>query len=347
MTHARILSACLLLSLCISACSKQDSNTYIPDKKDQLSKRIDLTSAQRPIVIHGQSIAALEGAPSIDETILQDFQNYIADRKGAKGAFLDLRKQLKLRPDQMLLFGVRSKVQKDTPFVDLSNTDLFSRANTLAIEHLALFKRSSVPEKDPYETTAAYQQRVRTEQQRTQKLTAKSNVDLGRIEDALNFSSRGLELPDSFDALSRIDYDADQALLTVQTSIPQIRAVELERYDPEAQFQLFSFQVNASAEQAKDIIRIFDARGLAPVYIAFVLDYQPNGIQINRIVLMEYLGIEQEFKLLAQLMPKQIKVQTLNTRLDVLHEQSIALQHLIPFQFGLSARTAQLKHGEI
>ena len=107
MIHGRILTTCLLLPLCISACSKQDSKLYISDKEDQLSKRIDVNAHSRPVVIAGQKITALHLDKTSDESFLQDFQNYIVDTKGAKAIFLALRQQLKLRPDQILFFGVR------------------------------------------------------------------------------------------------------------------------------------------------------------------------------------------------------------------------------------------------
>lgn len=335
MIHGRILTTCLLLPLCISACSKQDSKLYIPDKEDQLSKRIDLTAHPRPVVIAGQKITALHLDKMSDEIFLQDFQNYIVDTKGAKKSFLALRQQLKLRPDQILLFGVRKKDSIGIPIVDLTNPDLFSRANSLAIQHLALLKRSSIPEKDPYETTDTYQQRIKAKQQQTEKLTAKANIDLGRIEDALNFSNRWIEIPDYFDQLNRIDYDADQALLTIQTTAPVIHEDDLRMASEDALIRLKRFQVKASAEQAKSLISAWDNREQTSVYMAFVLDYQPEGLVIDRIVLMEYLGMDQQFRVIEQLKPQQIYVEDVRPDLTLVQQQVIPLQQIRPFQFGM------------
>ncbi|WP_436860993.1 hypothetical protein [Acinetobacter haemolyticus] len=337
MIHGRILTTCLLLPLCISACSKQDSKLYIPDKEDQLSQRIDPMANPRPVVIAGQKITTLYLDKTSDESFLRDFQNYIVDTKGAKKTFLALRQQLRLRPDQLLLFGVRKKDHTEIPIVDLTSPDLFSRANSLAIQHLALLKASSIPDKDPYETTDTYQQRIKAKQQQTEKLTAKANIDLGRIEDALNFSNRWIEIPDYFDQLNRIDYDADQALLTIQTTAPVVHEDDLRMVSEDALIRLVRFQVKASAEQAKSLISVWDSRAQASVYMAFVLDYQPQGLAISRVVLMEYLGMDQQFRVIEQLKPQQIYVQKVRPDLTLVQQQVIPLQQIIPFQFGISS----------
>lgn len=105
----------------------------------------------------------------------------------------------------------------------------------------------------------------------------------------------------------------------------------------DALIRLVRFQVKASAEQAKSLISVWDSRAQASVYMAFVLDYQPQGLAISRVVLMEYLGMDQQFRVIEQLKPQQIYVQKVRPDLTLVQQQVIPLQQIIPFQFGISS----------
>ena len=310
MTHVRILTVCLLLPLCISACSKQDSKLYIPDKKYQLSKRIEINTEKRPMVISGQSIPALVAGQQIDESEIISFQEYIANAEGQKNQFRQLRQQLKLRQDQILLLGLRGR---GAPVVNLADTQMFSDVNTLVINHLRLLKRAQPT------------------------LTTKLNIDLGRIEDALNLNYQPVNIPTYFDRLNRVAYDTEQGVLTIQTTAPVVHENDLSSQPEDERIQVLRFQGQTSAEQAQNLLDLWQGRVEKPVYLAFVLDYQPQGISIDRIILLDEKGYDSGYSIISQMKPKQIQMQEISPDLNLLHEQSIALHMLIPFRFGFTS----------
>lgn len=334
MTYVRILTACLLLPLCISACSQQNETLYIPDKKDQLSKRIEVVAVKRPVVILGQSVPTYgTGEDIANQDIIEDFQEYIANTNGKKSQFLKLRQELKLSPNQILLFGLR---QSGSEIFTLADTELFDYGNILAVDHLRLLKSGTSLEKDPYETTAAYEQRVQTAQQKIKQQTAHLNIDLGLIEDALNFIHKAITIPSSFDSLNYVAYDADQQLLSIQTTVPFVDPKQsLNERDS---FSVIHFQGPASAERAKSLIELWERdRTENPVYITFVLDYQPQGMSINRIVLLEKARDHSGYSIITEMKPKQIQIQKVDKDLKILQDQIIPLHTVIPYRFGFQS----------
>lgn len=259
MAHAPILAACLMVPLCVTACSKNDNRIYIPAEADGLSERIPIQSQPAvPVLVTAEQLQPLAPSDDIDDGALDSFHQQLTDKE-QQADWQALRQQLKLKPDQMLWLGSqRRRLKEDFNLVDLRTADAYPYANQLMIHYFRRLKYPiSIEAQGELETTTAYQQRLAAAKQKHQQLTEKLKVDLSHLELALNAT----HVPVCFnaedqDAYNAIEYDADQEVLSLRSSVPYVteKAVLAQAYSPNfdgQQVEVLKVQLHYPLEHAK------------------------------------------------------------------------------------------------
>ncbi|MBP8005894.1 MAG: hypothetical protein KAZ18_03240 [Acinetobacter sp.] len=258
MAQASIWVACLMVPLCVTACSKKDNHVYIPDEAEALSERVQTQSNPVPVLVTAEQLQPLAPTDEVDDGALESFHQQLTNKE-QQADWQALRQQLKLKPDQILWLGSqRRRFNEDFNLADLRKADAYPYANQLMIHYFRRLKHPiSIDAQGELETTAAYQQRLAAAQQKHQQLTGKLKVDLSHLELALNAT----HVPVCFnaedqDAYNAIEYDADQEMLSLRSSVPYVteKAVLAQAYNPNfdgQQVEVLKVQLHYPLEQAK------------------------------------------------------------------------------------------------
>lgn len=258
MAHAPIWVACLMVPLCVTACSKKDNHVYIPDEAEALSERIQTQSNPVPVLVTAEQLQPLAPTDEVDDGALESFHQQLTDKQ-QQADWQALRQQLKLKPDQIVWLGSqRRRLKEDFNPVDLRKAEAHPQANQLMINYFRRLKSPNLIEaQGELETTAAYQQRLDAAQQQHQQLMGKLKVDLSHLELALNV----LHAPvcfnaDDQDAYNAIEYDADNETLSLRTSIPYVTEKEVlaQAYNPNfdgQQVEVLKVELHYPLAQAK------------------------------------------------------------------------------------------------
>src|SRR3990167_5915816 len=225
MAHAPIWVACLMVPLCVTACSKKDNHVYIPDEAEALSERIQIQSNPVPVLVTAEQLKPLTPSEAVDEGALESFHQQLTDKQ-QQADWQTFRQQLKLKPDQIVWLGSqRRRFKEDFNPVDLRQTDAYPQANQLMINY---FRRLKSPN----------------------SIEAQLELALNVLHAPVCFNA------DDQDAYNAIEYDADHETLSLRTSIPYVTEKEVlaQAYNPNfdgQQVEVLKVELHYPLAQAK------------------------------------------------------------------------------------------------
>ena len=328
------LFVCVLGSFLLIGCGNKNASTEVlrPDENAALSQR--LAPTHRPVLVEAKAIQPFLNQQQLPESDVSGFRDYLHGQSGNRSALLQFREKLQLKPNQILVLGIEKPNQE--LLLEFLNNDLFASANDLVINHARMLKTPVAGEsKGEFETTEQYQQRIQAEQGTLKKATAHLNVELGRLEDALNY----LAYPIAINVLSpstedSAQYDADRQVMHIQASSTNAAGY----YD--STVSKLNLVFSASAKDAEIILgNLRDERDKRN-YLGFILSMQQGQLVLEQAILYQHNNNDDRYLRLATINPSQLYLTTRPLNADESNkalnsEQPYPLQQKLPFQFGL------------
>ncbi|KKW79931.1 hypothetical protein AAV96_06635 [Acinetobacter sp. AG1] len=328
------LFVCVLGSFLLIGCGNKNASTEVlrPDENAALSQR--LAPTHRPVLVEAKAIQPFLNQQQLPESDVSGFRDYLHGQSGNRSGLLQFREKLQLKPNQILLLGIEKPNQE--LLLEFLNNDLFASANDLVINHARMLKTPVAGEsKGEFETTEQYQQRIQTEQGTLKKATAHLNVELGRLEDALNYLAYPIAInvlsPSSEDSAQ---YDADRQVMHIQASSTNAAGY----YD--STVSKLNLVFGASAKDAEIILgNLRDERDKRN-YLGFILSMQQGQLVLEQAILYQHNNDDDRYLRLATINPSQLYLTTHPLNADESNkalnsEQPYPLKQKLPFQFGL------------
>ena len=327
------LFVCVLGSFLLIGCGNKNASTEVlrPDENAALSQRFEPT--HRPVLVEAKLIQPFLNQ-QLPEADVSGFRDYLHAQEGNRSALQQFRDKLQLKANQILVLGVEKPGQQSLQ--EFLNNDLFASANDLVINH-ARFLKTPVEgqSKGEFETTEQYQQRLNAENAKHKKLTAQVNVDLGRLEDALNY----LAAPIPINVLSptaedSAQYDVDRQVMHIQAS----STTTADYYS--SVVSTLNLIFSASVKDAEIILgNLRDERDKRN-YLGFIFSVQQGQLRIDQIILYQHNNNNDRYLRLATINPSQLYLSTRPLISDESNQslnskQPYPLQQKLPFQFGL------------
>ncbi|WP_420001513.1 hypothetical protein ACN19N_13195 [Acinetobacter sp. LF10] len=330
------LFVCVLGSFLLIGCGNKNASTEVlrPDENAALSQRLEPT--HRPVLVEAKALQPFINLQQLPEADVSGFRDYLHSQAGNRSALLQFRDKLQLKPNQILVLGVEKTSQQS--LLEFPNNDLFASANDLVINHARMLKTPIAGEsKGEFETTEQYQQRTQAEQGTLKKATANLNVDLGRLEDALNYLAYPIPInvlnPSSEDSAQ---YDADRQVMHIQ--------VQVSISNPAGYYDSTVSKLNlvfsASPKDAEIILgNLRDERDKRN-YLGFILSMQQGQLVLEQAILYQHNNNDDRYLRLATINPSQLYLSTRPLNADESNknlnaEQPYPLNQKLPFQFGL------------
>lgn len=328
------LFVCVLGSFLLIGCGNKNASTEVlrPDENAALSQRLEPT--HRPVLVEAKLIQPFLNQQQLSEADVSGFRDYLHAQEGNRSALQQFRDKLQLKANQILVLGVEKPGQQSLK--EFLNNDLFATANDLVINH-ARFLKTPVEgqSKGEFETTEQYQQRLQVENAKLKKLTAQVNVDLGRLEDALNY----LAAPIPINVLSptaedSAQYDVDRQVMHIQTS----STTTADYYS--SVVSTLNLIFSASVKDAEIILgNLRDERDKRN-YLGFIFSVQQGQLRIDQVILYQHNNNDDRYLRLATINPSQLYLSTRPLIADESNQslnskQPYPLQQKLPFQFGL------------
>lgn len=328
------LFVCVLGSFLLIGCGNKNASTEVlrPDENAALSQRLEPT--QRPVLVEAKALQPFINQQQLPEADVSGFRDYLHSQAGNRSALLQFRDKLQLKPNQILVLGVEKTSQQS--LLEFPNNDLFASANDLVINHARMLKTPVAGEsKGEFETTEQYQQRLHAENAKHKKLTAQVNVDLGRLEDALNY----LAAPIPINVLSptaedSAQYDVDRQVMHIQAS----STTTADYYS--SVVSTLNLIFSASVKDAEIILgNLRDERDKRN-YLGFIFSVQQGQLRIDQVILYQHNNNDDRYLRLATINPSQLYLSTRPLIADESNQslnskQPYPLQQKLPFQFGL------------
>ena len=328
------LFVCVLGSFLLIGCGNKNASTEVlrPDKNAALSQRLEPT--QRPVLVEAKALQPFLNQQQLPEADVSGFREYLHGQSGNRSALLQFREKLQLKPNQVLVLGIEKPNQE--LLLEFPNNDLFASANDLVINHARMLKTPVTGAgKGEFETTEQYQQRIQAEQGTLKKATAHLKVDLGRLEDALNYLAYPIPInvlsPSSEDSAQ---YDADRQVMHIQASSTNAAGY----YD--STISKLNLVFSASPKDAEIILgNLRDERDKRN-YLGFILSMQRGQLVLEQAILYQHNNNDDRYLRLATINPSQLYLTTRPLNADESNkalnsEQPYPLQQKLPFQFGL------------
>lgn len=328
------LFVCVLGSFLLIGCGNKNASTEVlrPDENAALSQRLEPT--QRPVLVEAKALQPFLNQQQLPEADVSGFRDYLHGQSGNRSALLQFREKLQLKPDQILLLGIEKPNQE--LLLEFLNNDLFASANDLVINHARILKTPVAGAgKGEFETTEQYQQRIQAEQGTLKKATAHLKVDLGRLEDALNYLAYPIPInvlsPSSEDSAQ---YDADRQVMHIQASSTNAAGY----YD--STISKLNLVFSASPKDAEIILgNLRDERDKRN-YLGFILSMQQGQLVLEQAILYQHNNNDDRYLRLATINPSQLYLTTRPLNADESNnnlnaEQPYPLHQKLSFQFGL------------
>lgn len=325
MVRTRFFATYFLMSLCLGACSKQ-SPVDIPSSSDQSSKELDHLR-HRPLLFTAEGIPAFKPSDEINSTQIEDFRRYI-NASEQQMMLEKLRQQLKLTPDQILVIGLKRPDQEDAQEIDLSDPTLLYRANDLTIDHIRFLRTAQEVPREEFEKKEAYQLRLNKIKEAQQQMTARMQVDLGRLEDALNLISQPIRINlGEPDQLNQYSYDVDQERLTILAPLAPNTDWGLQIQDEP--IKVLHLVAHVTPELAQSIKDRFSPQ--FEYVLGFILDRQNEQYSVSGVVVFAQ-NTDQGKQLIAlgRFTPLVLEVVTMTA-----DQRRIASQSLLNTAFAL------------
>ncbi|ENW82231.1 hypothetical protein F909_01308 [Acinetobacter sp. ANC 3929] len=327
------LFVCVLGSFLLIGCGNKNSSTEVlsPDENVALSQRLEPT--HRPVLVEAKALQPFLNQQQLPEADVSGFRDYLHAQSGNRSALLQFREKLQLKPNQILVLGIEKPSQQS--LLEFPKNDLFASANDLVINHARMLKTPVTGEsKGEFETTEQYQQRIQAEQATLKKATANLNVDLGRLEDALNYLAYPIAInvlsPSSEDSAQ---YDADRQVMHIQASSTNAAGY----YD--STVSKLNLVFSASPKNAEIILgNLRDERDKRN-YLGFILSMQQGQLVLEQAILYQHNNNDRYLRL-ATINPSQLYLTTRPLNADESNknlnsEQPYSLKQKLSFQFGL------------
>ncbi|OJU55088.1 MAG: hypothetical protein BGN93_11525, partial [Acinetobacter sp. 39-4] len=287
------LFVCVLGSFLLIGCGNKNASTEVlrPDENAALSQRLEPT--HRAVLVEAKAIQPFLNQQQLPESDVSGFRDYLHGQSGNRSALLQFREKLQLKPNQILVLGIEKPNQE--LLLEFPNNQLFANANDLVINHARMLKTPVAGEsKGEFETTEQYQQRIQAEQGTLKKATAHLNVELGRLEDALNY----LAYPIAINVLSpstedSAQYDADRQVMHIQASSTNAAGY----YD--STVSKLNLVFSASAKDAEIILgNLRDERDKRN-YLGFILSMQQGQLVLEQAILYQHNNNDDHYLRLA------------------------------------------------
>ena len=327
------LFVCVLGSFLLIGCGNKNSSTEVlsPDENVALSQRLEPT--HRPVLVEAKALQPFLNQQQLPEADVSGFRDYLHAQSGNRSALLQFREKLQLKPNQILVLGIEKPSQQS--LLEFPKNDLFASANDLVINHARMLKTPVTGEsKGEFETTEQYQQRIQAEQATLKKATANLNVDLGRLEDALNYLAYPIAInvlsPSSEDSAQ---YDADRQVMHIQASSTNAAGY----YD--STVSKLNLVFSASPKNAEIILGNLSDERDKRNYLGFILSMQQGQLVLEQAIIYQHNNNDRYLRL-ATINPSQLYLTTRPLNADESNknlnsEQPYSLKQKLSFQFGL------------
>ena len=323
------LFVCVLGSFLLIGCGNKQASTESlhPDENAALSQRLE--PSQRPILIEAKAFKPFLRSEQDIGSDVSGFRKYI--HQNDRAALLKLRTKLQLKPDQLLVIG-QGQSSGTLILSDFLQNDLFASANDLVINHVRSLKTPTIGEgKGEFETTEQYQQRQQAEQAKLKKITANLHVDIGRLEDALNYLSAPIRFKVNTTSQGGFaNYDADRQLVYLQSLSPTDGYMK----HPPTLNLVFS----ASPENAELIINQLKNDFNERNRLGFVFRMQQGQLLIDRLIVYQSDVDDSYYSSVMTIDPVQLYLaESVVGRADDAQQPAVLpfpLKQKLPFQFG-------------
>ncbi|ENV70718.1 hypothetical protein [Acinetobacter towneri] len=339
----RPLLTCMLGSCLLVGCGDRPSSkeTGTASNNQAISQRV--TFDTRPVLIPGDQLPPFEIVNDDIPYEVDLFSQYLHRDLESKELFKKLRQDLKLSADELLIVGNREPLitpQNQGFFLGSHPEEgLFTAANKVVIDHVRLLKKYNPTERQPTESTQIYQQRILQERQQHEKVTSNMQVDLGRLEDALNFYTHRGHLPDNDGDVAPSYYDPDRQIMHLK--YPNLHYED--SYDSEGLLEILSVEFRLVPAEAEKLLKMMPYR--APS-LGFVY-----GVKDGRLTLLELVlySFEKEIPfIITTIQPTQFKRQFFRTKDDQIIQPAVSSQNFtlhkpFQFQFGIKSYGAKPK----
>lgn len=334
----RFLMACVLGPCMLVACSsasepEQEEVVVAPKPKPSINSSQPLSNqTQSPVIVAAADVAALTLVAEGED--VGEVQHLIVDLEEPDIPDIGdkpLRKVLSLKPNQILVFG-NHRSQPQFRLSEFAKNDLFATANDLIINRMRTLKTEHHLRKDPFESTAQYQQRVEQRLQRLQELTSQMPIDLEQLGAALNILADTLtvHMAESIDGNEGFRYDAENQILYLTAS--SIR--ELSRGRGHYKVHQFSFATSVASDDARDIYDDLISTGQGKLGLVF--NYNNQQLALDRIIYSVSYRNAYQFKP-DVVTVKQFEIREGDLVAGTMQQHRIPLHQPFPFKFGLSS----------
>lgn len=227
-TKLRHLSLGVLL-IGLTACSSKDKHESNPAVENQTAENTvgsETASEKSTVIVLHEKLSPDQNWEKIDSSVLyQDAIPFYAQKKqvlnyrAPSNAIDDfsfptdheqLKKQLNLDKNKILVVGLEGRNSENNMLLDLSHDEYFKYANNLSINYIRALKVPLVEPKQEFEKTQAYEERVKQAQENIKNKAI--NYDAELLERVLNHSVPDINF--SFPE-NTYKYDADKELMSI------------------------------------------------------------------------------------------------------------------------------------
>ena len=227
-TKLKHLSLGVLL-IGLTACSSKDnheSNPAVEHQTEENTVGSETASEKSTVIVPHEKLSPDQNWEKIDSSVLyQDAipfypqKNESLNYRAPSNAIDDfsfptdheqLKKQLNLDKNKILVVGLEGRNSENNMLLDLSHDEYFKYANNLSINYIRALKVPLVEPKQEFEKTQAYEERVKQAQENSKNNLI--NYDAELLERVLNHSVPDINF--SFPE-NTYKYDADKELMSI------------------------------------------------------------------------------------------------------------------------------------
>lgn len=282
-TKLRYLSLGVLL-IGLTACSNKDKHESNPAVENQTAENTvgsETASEKSTVIVPLEKLSPDQNWGKIDSSVLyQDAipfyaqKNQVLNYRAPSNAIDDfsfstnheqLKKQLYLDKNKILVVGLEGRNSENNMLLDLSHDEYFKYANNLSINYIRALKVPVVEPKQEFEKTQAYEERVKQAQQNTQNNLI--NYDAELLERVLNHS-----VPDINFSFSEntYQYDADKELMSI--------AIE-QRSSPVSAIVKSELVIHVQPDLAKTLAENFNR-----LKLGYVFNMENNQLKLEGVI---------------------------------------------------------------
>lgn len=227
-TKLKHLSLGVLL-IGLTACSSKDNHENNPAVENQAEENTvgsETASEKATVIVPHEKLSPDQNWEKIDSSVLYKDaipfyaqKNQVLNYRAPSNAIDDfsfstnheqLKKQLHLDKNKILVVGLEGRNSENNMLLDLSHDEYFKYVNNLSINYIRALKVPVVEPKQEFEKTQAYEERVKQAQHNSKNKVI--NYDTELLERVLNHSVPDINF--SFSENTH-KYDADKELMSI------------------------------------------------------------------------------------------------------------------------------------